>query len=672
MTILLTACRHCGGNHMMLDTETLKGSCVACGRDQVFTKEDVAAAELWRDNLSEKYLGLLEKAYESKDAGKMRKLAVEVAKEGISSWYAWFCVGWADIQDKKLAQAFEDFNLAACFIEEEDFDEFYELVMDSTIESLLASARELEQWNQGDDPFTDFTQVMFERFEPLTECDFMTDLLKRMAALTDSIESAAMGAGMVNEITMIIEDYCCANTFIPDIQEMLYASKSSVEAIGEVMREKAQDRSMPPKLVEFVSTGMVELVDVLLGVIDSIASEYSEDDLFGITMYWAGAYYEDVSGFLQAAVEYQVGYVMSGKRNKGILKKRDKALEDFRRAFLAPLTEGILGENAEDKRDFDRICPDCGKPLTADDTGLMQCECGFRSRVVTSAIDDLPEDLAQLEEIGRKAFLDRDPSMLNNIGEKYLDLNRESWYGYLALGSSCIIDREVSQGLMLYSQGLPYLGDQKYAVFREIFLALLPEALTTTDDIITVDIFMSMFYDELASNIGKSELPMELLEGLSKRSYSSSSQAQAALTVIPPTVRWIVSKDCSLSRMKVRLHAIKALLDSVEGSVDAMDSGKDRMKGSIKDYIRNLRELLDYAIDGIDARASAIGDEKIGYLMGYWESNPDDYQDVCRDMTEGLTVEEGEPHMKNSPMLKNGRKSIDKFLDSYVRPIQVN
>jgi len=671
MTILLTKCKHCGSNYMMLNTEREEGECVACGKGQKFSREEIAAAEQNRDALSDRYVGKFEKAYEVRDKEAMVKLAKEVAEQGISSWYAWFCVGWADYQEGKVSKAFEDFNLAACFIDEEDFDEFYELVMDATIESMLDAVREGKEWNDGEGTIIDFTQVMFERFEHLMDCDFMTDLLTRMGALIDSVETAEMGSHMLNEIISLIIDYGGANTYMPDIQGMLNAAKASAEAIGEEMRAKAQDRTMSPNTVELVASGTVETIQGILDYADSLINEYSEEDLFALSQYWAMNDYDPVVSSYHSTISYHIGYILSGKRNKGILKKKEQAFDNYKKLYLMPLEEHLIDGDPSEEKQFDGVCPDCGKPLAADETGLMRCDCGFKSRVVTSAIDDLPEDTDELKRIGRKAILDKDPAMLNNVGEKYLDIDRDTWYGFYALGTSCMFDGEVSEALMLYGQGLPFISAEEMEEFSGVFVDAFPKALMeqSEEDAMVTGMFLTMFYSALKdSPAGSSGLPMRILEELAGLRYDSSLKGELALLVADASIACQINSGASLTGLKDLLCKAAEIRDAVEKGMGELVRDQFKLKNDVMDMVRNLCELHEHAIAAIDGCCEKLGGEKIGYLAGYWESREDEYNEIVWKLVQALSVDIGEPYKKNSAVLKKKKGEIDDYLESYTKP----
>ncbi|MBR4685415.1 MAG: hypothetical protein IKP04_02675, partial [Candidatus Methanomethylophilaceae archaeon] len=272
MTILLTKCPHCDSNFMLLNTDMSKGECVACGKEQAFNEKEISEAETRRDSLSEQYIGRLEKAYGDKDREKMSSLAEEVANAGISSWYAWFCVGWSDLQEGRTGPAFDDFKLAALFLDEENFDEFYELAMDAVLESIEDAAREDKDWSTEDTTLVDFTGALFERFEHLCEQDFMCDLILRLGTLSDSIETARMGASLIKEIMMIVMDYMSGNLFVEDRQNLLNNAKSSIDSVDEAMQAKAQDGSMAPNTVKIWGSGFSEFLQMLIDGGDKIVA----------------------------------------------------------------------------------------------------------------------------------------------------------------------------------------------------------------------------------------------------------------------------------------------------------------------------------------------------------------------------------------------------------------
>ncbi len=670
MTILLTGCPFCNSNFMLLNTERSEGECVVCGKNQKFTPEQIADAETKRDRLSEKYLGRLEKAYNDRDQEKMASLAAEVADAGISSWYAWFCVGWSDLQEGKIGSAFDDFKLAALFIEEEDFDEFYELAMDAVLESIENAAKEDKNWSTEDTTLVDFTGTLFERFEHLCEMDFMCDLMLRLGTLSDSITSAGMGASLIKEIMMIVMDYMSGNTYVLDHQNLLNNAKSSVESIDARMQEMAQDGSMAPNLVKIWGPGFAEFLQMLIEGEDAMVAEYSDEDLLMLCDYWGVNDYEDVFGLLQNAFEFHVGYVMSGKRNKGILKKRDKALKDYQEAFKRPLVEGLTNDSESSDLDYDRICPDCGKYLKADENGLMVCECGFKSRIVTDDIDELPENVPELVLMAKKALQDRDPRMLNNIGERILEFDEKNWYGFFSLAASCIIDQQLSEAIMLLAQACENLTEKDRKEFRDGTVEMLGRALTEVNDPEQnmVSIFVTTFYEALDNSVAKNcNIPMGLLRRMKQGTYDTSVKGFMATLMIDPTLSHEIANSTSLKHLRSVCSEVSELLDGVDAGMNGIKKDEFGLKNDVITYSKTMHDLLDYAMRSIDGCIASCNDEKVGYMAGQWAADMEGYLDIASDLLEAFCFDPDAAYKPNSNTIMKSKHLIDKYLDRYMK-----
>lgn len=667
MTILLTKCPHCDSNFMLLNTEMSKGECVACGKEQAFNEKEISEAETRRDSLSEQYIGRLEKAYGDKDREKMSSLAEEVANAGISSWYAWFCVGWSDLQEGRTGPAFDDFKLAALFLDEENFDEFYELAMDAVLESIEDAAREDKDWSTEDTTLVDFTGALFERFEHLCEQDFMCDLILRLGTLSDSIETARMGASLIKEIMMIVMDYMSGNLFVEDRQNLLNNAKSSIDSVDEAMQAKAQDGSMAPNTVKIWGSGFSEFLQMLIEGGDKIVAQYSDEEMFSLCEYWGVNDYEAVFGLLQNAFEFHLGFMMSGKRNKGIQKKRDKALSDYETAFRKPLDEGLTSEMEEGALDYDRICPDCGKYLIADEDGVIKCECGFKSRIATADIDDLPENVPELVMMGRKAFLDRDPKMLNNIGERILEFDENNWYGFVSLASSCAIDGQIGESIMLFTQASEHLDQKDRKEFRDCLLDILSESIMSGDPDPMSMMFMHVLFEALDRSPAKDcNISLALVDRVSKASFDDSVKGFQASMMVNPVFSFEIMHSTSLRHLKETCSKLLDLVDAIRTGNDSIKKDSSNLKQDVSDYVRTYNDLLRHMMSSIDGRTAGMNDEKIGYLAGHWAASMDAYSDMASKVNEAMFEDDDAPYNPKSNSIMKAKHAIDRFLDDYL------
>lgn len=669
MTALLTNCPFCNSNFMLLNTESANGECVVCGKNKKFSKDEITQAETRRDSISEAYISRMQKAFESKDYDTMKVLAKEVADKGISSWYAWFCIGWSDLHEKKVTSAFEDFRLAVLFLDEENFDEFYELTMEAVLNSLEESARNDEAWGDEETSLVDFTGTLFERFEYLCEDgDFMTDLMLRIDTLAQDIDKASTGGNLIKEVMMLVLDYLSGNTFVPDRQALLYNAKQAVEDLGAMMQIMAKDGSLPRNTIDIWAPGFVDLLDRLIAMGDRMEAEFSEEQLLSLCDYWGMEDYLSVFNLLQNAFEYHLGFMLSNGRNKGVEKKRDKALEDYEKAFRRPLDEGLEIPEEGDV-EFDQICPECGKYLKADDNGLVACECGFKSRIVTEDIVNLPENVNLLIPIGKKALDDRDPVMLNNVGERILEFDPDNWYGSLFIAESCILDREMPEAIMLFSQAAEHLTKEDVLLYANIVVNDLGEALATMSD--ENQHMSAVFLPSLLENINNSlakdlGIPLRLIDKMASYTYDDTFKAFGATVVIPPILTYEILHHTGLNYQKDMCARIIVLMDAVEEGVKAVKDDPANLKDETITFIRANRDLFSYMIAGIDSRMKDMDDEERGYISGHWGANIESYQKMVQELTEAFSGDEDAVYKPNSNSILKSKHIIDTYLDSYM------
>ncbi len=672
MTILMTTCPYCSSNYMLLDTTRKEGKCAQCAKEKSFSDEEVAAAEARRDKLSEQYLGRLEKAYKGKDYSAMSSLATEVAGSGISSWYAWFCIGWYDLHEGRTGQAFDDFKLAAQFLDEENFDEFYELTMEASLESLEEAARTGETWLGPDATLVEFTGVLFERFEHLcTDGDFMCDFVYRIGFI--EVETAAMGANLITEIMLLLLDFYSGNTFIPDQLQFVNNAIASSEAIDGSMQDLAKDKTMSPNLVKIWGQGFREYLEIIKSYNDGYVEKYDDEQMLSLCDYWGIYDYDDVFTLFQISFEHHVGFVKSGKRNKGILKKRDKALEDYSRAFIRPLEEGLTDDLSEEEGDYDRICPDCGNPLKADENGLIRCECGFKSRVVTDDIANLPENVPELIIMGRKAYEDRDPVQLNNIGERILEFDEDNWYGHLTLSSACSLDGELGESMMLAVQAGENLPDDGVDEFSERVTEDICSAMLNvedTDDLVAVVLLpslISVFDDSPA--IKSKDIPMSMVNRLMQGKFDSSVKGMVAVLFVRPAIVYEIYNNTNLANQRAVAVRLIELLEKIQEESKSYGNDQSGSRSDLLVLTRCYIEVLQYLVDGIDSRLSGVDVEKIGYMAGYWKANIEEFDKMVEELTlEMMDVASGSNTKK---MLKKSKHRIDVYLDQYMKAAEL-
>ena len=664
MTSLLTDCPFCESNFMLLDTRTKKGVCVICNKSKELDDNEIAAAEARRDSLSEKYMGRFEKAFSEKDYPKLAELTKEVLEEGISSWYAWTCMGCSDLHDKKFSNAMQDFSIAILFLDEENFDEFYEILMDAIIDSLLESAGADEPWGDSDASLVDLTGTLFERFEHLCDYDLITDLMLRLSAMAADIESGVTCVNLMKEIVSISMDYLSANIFIADRQDMLNYAVAAIEEL-DAMVGILHDENLNPTQAEMIGPGFVEFLNMINAKESEIMSAYSEDQLLTFCDYWAENDYSEIFNLMDLAFESHLGAMTSNGRNKGMVKKRDKALEDFYREFTKPLKEGLVDEY-KDYIEYDKICPDCGKYLIADDNGLMVCECGFRSRVVTKSILDLPENVPELIALGKEALNESDPAKLNNIGERILEFDHDCWLGYAFLAESCLMDGEIPESVMLFGQAADALKEEDADEFSEMIVMDLGRTLGNLDtpDKQFVFVFLPSFLDFLAESPAKDrDIPMRMLDVVCEQDIKDADSAIGALLSIIAIFHFCLGRLTDLNDINDLCHTVLDRLKIVQDAISSVKRDPNNVKAECDSSVKTYTDLIEYLSNGIEIRSL---DTDISSVSDYWKGHMDEYNAMIGDLISAI-ISDGKKYSKNSKEIQKSKHAIDSFLDSYMK-----
>ncbi len=622
-----------------------------------------------RDRLSEKYIGRLQDAYDKGDYAAMKGMVEEVANAGISSWYAWFCIGWSDLHEGNIATAFDDLNMAVLFLDEENFDEFYELTMEAVIDSIEKAAREDKDWMTEDASMVEFTGSLFERFGHLCENgDFMIDLMMRLSTIGDDVETALMGDDLIKEILMIITDYIMGNTYLVDHQDLLNNAKLAVEEIDKAVQEKLQDGTVAPNLAKMWGQGLTEFIDILLEMVARMVDDRSEEDILDLCDYWSVNDYSGVFALWQNALEFHTGYITSNRHNKGIMKKRDKALEDYEAAFMRPLVDGLIAEEGEDDG-FDRVCPDCGKYLKADDTGMLVCECGFKTRIVTDNVDDLPKDLSRLTAMGRQALADHDSMMLNDLGERILEFDGDNWFGFAILAESCLLDGELAESIMLFVQAAENLKPEGRKDYRDLVVDALAKIFSETDD--QDQQMAALFLPALLESIDKSvakdcNIVNGFLERLKTADYDTSAKGYMATMVLGPVMSHEFLHHTSLNYQKKVCLELMDVMAAIEKYMETIKKDDSNLKNETVNYVRTAQDLLAHLITGIDALSSGKDDERVGYMAGYWGANTERYKEMTLDVIEAFHYDEDMVYRPDSKAVLKSRHTLDRYLEKYM------
>jgi len=667
MTLLFTKCPYCDSNLMLLSTEDSKANCIICSRYHDFSEAEVKEAEARRDSVSEKYLPQVQKAFEAKDFETMKSIADELVHEGISSWYAWMCIGWLDMREGNTGNALDDLKLAASFLDEENYDEFYETAMEIIVDSIAETSKGDKSWFSEDVSLVTFAGTLSERFDHLQgDGDFVMDLLKRLGTLEDEIDKQATGLGLIGEIVSCVIDYYAGNTFVLDHQEVLNNAISSIEAIQARIESMKADGSVNGQMLKSLGPGYISFMKDMLSFEDSMAAEFTEDQMFDLCDYWSSNDYETVFDLFQDVFTYHMDIVSSCGRNKGAVKKREAAMKEYVAAYRRPLDEDLIAVT-EEETDFDRICPECGAYLKADDSGMMVCECGFRSRMVTKEILDLPEDIGKLVPMIRKALDEKNPTMLNNIGEKILSIDEDDWHGSFALAESCLLDNEFGEAVMMFLQASETVGPKDAEQFRKDAVEGIGKAMCVLEDTtqMTAVVLMPMLLESLYEEDSDCTAIPDLVSILMETPYDNSFRGFMVSNLIGPflTVHFIHRVDPG--EQKALCVSLLALIDRMEAATRTIKEDDPGMKDDVLTFTQSFRDILNSMVVAYDSKAS--DPKEAGFITGYWSAAPEDYEALVGELGSALSFDDSIAYNPKSNVMQKALRDVAKYTDAYVK-----
>ncbi|MBO4763241.1 MAG: hypothetical protein J5485_01235, partial [Candidatus Methanomethylophilaceae archaeon] len=484
MTLLLTRCDGCGENFMLADTEALDGTCYLCGRKRRFTKEEIGEAETERDRLSEKYVERMQKAYDEKDPKTVAELAEEAGKAGVSSWFAWFFIGWADMSEGKAADAFKDFELSVSFLDEENLDEFCDLVMDACLERLDKAVKDGELWLDTYEPLFGFDDALMERFGDVIEFRFVTELIGRMGFV--EIGKDPEGRVLAASIAYLAFVYVASDMYLPDHQDVMEAASGALESLKSMDGPFNETRTLAETMVDAISR---------VSEMENAVCEEHEDCLGALCDHWIDE--DDGHGDVMMNIcEESLKYGVSGRRNRGAKNKMDEAVEKYGKLLNEAVA--VAAERADEMQDgpedpenpYEGVsCPECGRFVLAGPGGLLECRCGFRGRAVTKAIEDLPDDLESLHRIADEAYLNRDSEALNNVGEHILGFDGTDWRGCVSLAFSCALDGNLPIALDVLTPCMGHVDGKDAGEFAGKSLELISHGMANAareDDLMSI------------------------------------------------------------------------------------------------------------------------------------------------------------------------------------------
>ena len=649
MTLLLTRCDGCGENFMLADTEALDGTCYLCGRKRRFTKEEIGEAETERDRLSEKYVERMQKAYDEKDPRTVAKLAKEAGKAGVSSWFAWFFIGWADMSEGKAADAFKDFELSVSFLDEENLDEFCDLVMDACLERLDKAVKDGELWLDTYEPLFGFDDALMERFGDVIEFRFVTELVSRMGFMEVGKDSE--GRVLAASIAYLAFVYAASDMYLPDHQDVMEAASGALESLRSMDGPFNETRTLAETMADAISR---------VSEMENTVCEEHEDCLDALCDHWIDE--DDGHGDVLIDVcEESLKFGISGRRNRGAKNKMDEALEKYRK--LLNKAVAVAAERADEMQDgpedlenpYEGVyCPECGRFVPAGPGGLLECKCGFRGRAVTKAIEDLPDDLESLHKIAGEAYLNRDSEALNNVGEHILGFDGTDWRGCVSLAFSCALDGNLPIALDVLTPCMGHVDEKDAGEFAGKSLELISYGManaTREDDLMSI-----IPLETALRGLPDTERPTasELAERIMDKGFSG---------FYPVALTALTAKAMALSLgSRVRpLKDVHDALNDIVGLQKAALTALNGVKAPDAEDRRYIKQVLDDNVSSLDLAVGLLDEAGKEDFQGSSEG----YSAVMESIA-GLLIED-ETRGRDQKRLKKQGRRLAEALESYVK-----
>ncbi len=649
MTLLLTRCDGCGENFMLADTEALDGTCYLCGRKRRFTKEEIGEAETERDRLSEKYVERMQKAYDEKDPKTVAELAKEAGKAGVSSWFAWFFIGWADMSEGKAADAFKDFELSVSFLDEENLDEFCDLVMDACLERLDKAVKDGELWLDTYEPLFGFDDALMERFGDVIEFRFVTELIGRMGFM--DVGKDPEGRVLAASIAYLAFVYAASDMYLPDHQDVMEAASGALESLKTMDGPFNETRTLAETMADAISR---------VSEMENAVCEEHEDCLGALCDHWIDE--DDGHGdVLMDVCEEGLKYGVSGRRNRGAKNKMDKAVERYGK--LLDEAVAVAAERADEMQDgpedpknpYEGVyCPECGRFVPAGPGGLLECRCGFRGRAVTKAIEDLPDDLESLHKIAGEAYLNRDSEALNNVGEHILGFDGTDWRGCVSLAFSCALDGNLPIALDVLTPCMGHVDEKDAGEFAGKSLELISYGMANAA---REDDLMSIIPLETAlRGLPDTERPTasELAERIMDKGFSG---------FYPVALTALTAKAMALSLgSRVRpLKEVRDALNDIVGLQKAALTALNGVKAPDAEDRRYIKQVLDDNVSSLDLAIGLLDETGKEDFQG----SPEGYSAVMESIA-GLLIED-ETRGRDQKRLKKQGRRLAEALESYVK-----
>ncbi len=362
---------------------------------------------------------------------------------------------------------------------------------------------------------------------------------------------------------------------------------------------------------------------------------------------------------------------MSDGRNKGRKKKMDEALRKYEEIIRDALNDERLDAPEEEAGEgpgseyAGRECPDCGKFIASGPGGILECGCGFRGRIVTPAIEELPEDIGELRGMAREALKGNDSELLNNLGERILDRDADEWLGNLAIGKSCVLDGNLSVAAVMISEGSSTLGKKGGAdEFCDIAEEILAEGMANAsaeDDLLSLIYLPSLIWN--AENISDRRFLEELIDRIMETGGMGNEVSIAVCALsMPRLMTFSMSGNPYLQAWESLCGKAMAIMGMAETRLKDPEVCPQTKSQDMAELKRNM-EFVSYLAGGISSRISGSSPEEMEALRKGWKGS-EKLLDLMDEIDAAVRWDESEnPGPKE---MAKAKRTADRVLDAYM------
>ncbi|MBR4697652.1 MAG: hypothetical protein IKP18_04365, partial [Candidatus Methanomethylophilaceae archaeon] len=424
------------------------------------------------------------------------------------------------------------------------------------------------------------------------------------------------------------------------------------------------------KNVESMFPLMKEFLERLLKIESDICGDFGDEKMGLLCDYWIQDPGDVHEGHLADAFESFASYMISNGRNKGQKKKMDAALSEYDKAIREALTDGRLdemdSEEGEDAEEYDfegRECPDCGKFIPNGPGGILECECGFRSRNVTKAMLDLPEDIGELAGMAEKALDGENAELLFNLGSRILTDGEEPM-GYLAVARSMVLDGRLPECVEVLSARSASLSGKEGRMFYDRTLDIVGEGIAkaSRDEDVLAMIALPVLVDNLERVEGGrflSDLMDRVLELDGMKTLASASIMPSGMIRLM-TVN--MERNTSLESWKSLCQKCIPFMEKAVSNLESLSEDPDAVQES-EDIKKNI-DLVSHLLHGIESKIEYAGPSVVKKLEKEWRGK--DMQGLFSDIILASKWKETK-HRADSKEMLDAKNAVDAALVAYMK-----